>query len=172
MVSGELSPNFGDTNTMSGQANDGVAYYTADGGYEVLQGTNYKAGGFMSWPYYAQTSDWTGCAKVVSRPCVAPGDRIMGPEATDWSALRVGLSAGGPPSLNKATMLAEESRLKLAVLPDCKNFSAGLGGRYWAMSTEEHSDGTGNGSVCFRDVSPVFAFAKQRWVRSFGPPTD
>ncbi|MGY3412781.1 hypothetical protein ACVWZV_008947 [Bradyrhizobium sp. GM5.1] len=106
------------TNTMSGQANGGFAYYTGDAGYELLQGANYKVGGFMGWTYYALTPDLTGCAKVVSRPCVTPGDRIMGTEDTDWSALRVGLSAGGPPLLNNAAMVAEKSRLKLAVLPD------------------------------------------------------
>ncbi len=101
-------------NTVSGQANGRFTYYTADVGYDLLRGTDYKVGGFMGWTYYGQTSDTTGCSEMVNplHSCLTPGDnRVVGAEDTQWNAPRIGLSA--------ETMLTERWRLNadVAYLP-------------------------------------------------------
>ncbi|WP_084801374.1 outer membrane beta-barrel protein [Bradyrhizobium sp. Ec3.3] len=82
------------TNTISGQANGRFMYYTADAGYDFLRGSTYKIGGFTGWTYYGQKSDSTGCVRIASLQCLAPGDqRTIGSQDTNWNALRIGLTA-------------------------------------------------------------------------------
>ncbi|MBH5372788.1 outer membrane beta-barrel protein [Bradyrhizobium glycinis] len=83
-------------NTLSDESNGKFTYYTADVGYDFLRGTNYKAGGFLGWTYYGQSSDSTGCVEFANpgNQCLNPGDnRIVGSENTQWNAPRIGLSA-------------------------------------------------------------------------------
>ncbi|WFU54657.1 outer membrane beta-barrel protein [Bradyrhizobium pachyrhizi] len=100
--------------TISGQANGRFTYYTADAGYDLLRGTNYKVSGFIGWTYYGQNSDTPGCVQLAnsSSPCLAPGDhRIVGNQDTHWNAPRIGVSG--------ETMFAERWRVSadVAYLP-------------------------------------------------------
>ncbi|WP_063799742.1 outer membrane beta-barrel protein [Bradyrhizobium jicamae] len=81
------------TNTSSGQANGRFMYYTADAGYDFLRGMTYKIGGFIGWSYYGQKSDSKGCVQIASLPCLAPRERTIGSQDTDWNAVRIGVSA-------------------------------------------------------------------------------
>ncbi|MFK4728043.1 outer membrane beta-barrel protein [Bradyrhizobium niftali] len=48
-----------------------------------------------------------------------------------------------------------------------KNFSIGVGGRYWAMWTEEHSNSTCKGSDCFGASTGFAKFSMERWGTFF-----
>lgn len=199
-------PSLSYVNTKSGQANGRFSYYTADVGYDLLRGVDYKVGGFIGWTYYEQSSDYIGCVQIANPmgPCSRPDsdgdDTVVGSQNSQWNAPRVGLSA--------ETRLTERWRLSadVAYLPwtdfkgrdhhlarptttfldqrgnggegvqlegvlsyfITKNFSVGVGARYWAMWTKNDSEVTCTGCDGPGTTETVLSkFSAERWGTFF-----
>lgn len=86
------------SSTDSRQREGRLAYASADFGYDVIDGLDYKLGVFGGIHYLSETVNGYGCAQKATNPVIcAPGDVGPSVEAITqdarWTSARLGLSA-------------------------------------------------------------------------------
>jgi Omptin family len=97
------------SSTLSDQRGGKLSYLTADLGYRIVDGPNYRVGAFVGYHYLAEQVNAYGCNQVATNPfvCVPTIDgTVLGiSEDAKWNAGRVGLAGD----------IGITSRLKLSV---------------------------------------------------------
>ncbi|MCA6109570.1 outer membrane beta-barrel protein [Bradyrhizobium cenepequi] len=166
------APFVGYTNTLSNPVKGPIRYGTADIGFDVLRGPDYKAGVFVGYNYFREELNAYACAQTanlasgICAPAVGPSTLVISQAAT-WQSLRVGyageamltdrikigadiaylpyVSFDGRDDhwLRPGTFFLQSSQggqgvqaellLSYFVTP---NLSVGIGGRYWAIWTD------------------------------------
>lgn len=122
------------SNTISSVLGE-IKYATVDAGYAFFRGAGYKFGAFVGYNYYNENKSASGCTQIANQlsDCVPPIDSsvlVLQFNGTDDHLQRV------PPFISPESGtgigLQLESILSYLVTDQ---FSAGIGGRYWAMWT-------------------------------------
>jgi opacity protein-like surface antigen/outer membrane protease len=87
--------------TQADKITGSLSYATADIGYDILRGPNYKVGPFVGYNYFHANMNAIGCTQLVQPPpnvCApaSPSGAMLISEKDTWQSLRLGVAAEAP----------------------------------------------------------------------------
>ena len=134
------------SSTMSAQEKGALGYASADFGYDVVRGGNFRVGAFAGYHYFNETVNAYGCTQSAGNPFICPPGVVSAStesisQNNTWQSVRLGLDSAV--TLGRFTLSAEGAWLPYVALSGADtHFLEMAAGKFSGPIPE---DGTGQG---------------------------